>query len=69
MSAVADLLGNYQHVIESIEVITGAKGVFDVDVDGERLYSKHSTGRHAGDGEVLALFTEKYGTGIARYGT
>lgn len=68
MSAAADLLSNYQHVIESLTFVTGAKGIFDVTVDGDMLYSKHSTGRHADDGEVLALFTDKHAPGVTRYG-
>ena len=68
MSAAADLLSNYQHVIESLTFVTGAKGIFDVTVDGDLLYSKHSTGRHADDGEVLELFTAKHAQGVTRYG-
>ena len=68
MSAAADLLSNYQHVIESLTFVTGTKGIFDVTVDGELLYSKHSTGRHADSGEVLALFTDKHAQGVTRYG-
>lgn len=68
MSAASDLLGNYQHVIKSLTFTTGEKGVYDVTVDGELLYSKHQTGRHAEPGEVLELFTEKYGQGVRRYG-
>lgn len=30
-----------------ITLIPGRGGVFEVDVDGERIYSKTSTGRHA----------------------
>ena len=56
MSAIVDLLAHYQHRIESVEIITGGSGVFDVEVDGEMLYSKHGPGRHAEPGEVLALF-------------
>ncbi len=67
MSAVSDLLSNYQHVIEDLRLVMGSKGVFDVTVDGEMLYSKHDTGRHADDGEVLALFTDLVGP-IKRYG-
>lgn len=67
MSAVTDLLSNYQHVIDDLRLVMGSKGVFDVTVDGEMLYSKHETGRHAEDGEVLALFTDLVGS-IARYG-
>lgn len=67
MSAVTDLLSNYQHVIHDVRLVMGSKGVFDVTVDGEMLYSKHETGRHAEAGEVLALFTDLVGS-IARYG-
>jgi len=68
VSAANDLLSNYQHVIDTLTLDTGAKGVFDVEVDGELLYSKHATGRHAEPGEVLELFRDKYGTGVTPYG-
>ena len=68
MSAASDILNNYQHVIESLSLTTGEKGIFDVTVDGEPLYSKHETGRHADPGEVLELFTKQYGQGVKRYG-
>lgn len=69
MCAVDDLLSRYQHVIAELSLVTGSSGVFDVEVDGELLYSKHSTGRHAEDGEVLSLFRSRYGAGVAEYGT
>jgi len=68
VSAASDLLSNYQHVIESLTFVTGAKGIFNVEVDGEMLYSKHATGRHAEQGEVLELFRERFATGITPYG-
>ena len=67
MSAASDLLHNYQHVIESLTLTTGSKGVFDVTVDGELIYSKQETGRHAEPGEVLELFTSSFGQGVERY--
>lgn len=67
MSTASDLLQNYQHVVKSLTFTTGSKGIFDVTVDGELLYSKAVTGRHAESGEVLQLFTEKYGQGVVRY--
>lgn len=67
MGAANDLIHNYQHVIESLSFTMGEKGVFDVTVDGELLYSKHETGRHAEAGEVLDLFEEKYADGVTRY--
>jgi len=67
VSAISDLLGNYQHVIDDLHIVTGTKGVFDVKVDGELIYSKAATGRHAEPGEILALFTDLVGP-IRRYG-
>ena len=68
MSAASDLLSTYQHVIRELTLVTGAKGIFDVEVDGELLYSKHATGRHAEPGEVLELFRTAYGEGVTPYG-
>ena len=67
MSAAHDLLHDYQHVIESLTLVTGSKGVFDVVVDDEPLYSKRATGRHAQPGEVLALFREQYAPDVTPY--
>lgn len=69
MSATHDLLAAYQHVISELRLVTGTKGVFDVVVDDEVLYSKHTTGRHAEPGEVLALFRGRIGPDVPRYGT
>jgi predicted Rdx family selenoprotein len=59
VSAVHDLLHHYQHAIAELTVVAGSKGIFDVTVDGDLLYSKHATGRHAEPGEVLELFRER----------
>jgi selenoprotein W-related protein len=65
--AVQDLMHDYQHVIESLELVTGSGGVFDVEVDGELLYSKKATGRHAEPGELLQLFREQIVPGVSVY--
>jgi predicted Rdx family selenoprotein len=67
VSAAHDLLHDYQHVIADLTLITGSKGIFDVIVDGEVLYSKKSTGRHAEPGEVLEFFRDKYAQDVAVY--
>lgn len=36
-------------------------GVFEVDVDDERVFSKAELGRHAEPGEVLAAVRERAG--------
>lgn len=69
MSAISDLLSNYQHVITDLKVITGTQGIFDVRVNDELIYSKGQTGRHAEPGEVLALFAEHVGPDVPIYGT
>ena len=69
MSAASDILTNYQHIIGELKLVTGGSGVFDVVVNGELIYSKGQTGRHANDGEVLDLFTEHVGADVRRFGT
>jgi predicted Rdx family selenoprotein len=67
VSAAHDLLHDYQHVIADLTLVTGSKGIFDVIVDGEVLYSKKTTGRHAEPGEVLELFRDQYAKGVEVY--
>ena len=67
MSAATDLVHHYQHVIESLTLVTGSAGVFDVVVNDVTIYSKAETGRHAEPGEVLALFTEFLPSDTPRY--
>lgn len=42
-------------------MIQASGGVFEVDVDGRRVYSKKATKRHAEPGEVLRLIREAAG--------
>jgi selenoprotein W-related protein len=65
---VGDLIHDYQNVIADVTLVMGSKGVFDVEVDGELIYSKHATRRHADDGEVLRLFREHIGPDVPVYG-
>jgi len=67
VSAAHDLLHDYQHIIGDLTLVTGSKGIFDVVVDGEMLYSKKSTGRHANAGEVVELFRDRYAKGVEVY--
>jgi len=67
VSAAHDLLHDYQHIISDLTLVTGSKGVFDVVVDDQLLYSKKDTGRHADPGEVLALFRDRYAQGVDVY--
>jgi len=64
---VSDLLTDYQHVIDDIRLVTGDNGAFEVVVDGELVYSKHATGRHAEPGEVLGIFRDILGADVPVY--
>lgn len=67
MRAVDDILHDYQHVIDDLTLVTGSKGVFDVEVDGELVYSKKQEGRHAADGKVLGRFRDVIGADTPVY--
>ena len=41
-----------------ILLVPGEKGVYDVTVEGDRIYSKHETGRHAEYEEVAEKIRE-----------
>lgn len=41
------LLGEFEESIEKITLIVSAGGRFEVEVDGNLVYSKKETGRHA----------------------
>ncbi len=56
-----EILGDYQHLIETFTLIMGTKGVFELAVDGDLLYSKKASGRHANEGEALRLFRDYVG--------
>lgn len=45
----------------------GKKGVFDVNVNGELIFSKKQLGRHAEPGEILQMFTDIVGADVPRY--
>ncbi|GAB1470127.1 hypothetical protein MASR2M66_10040 [Chloroflexota bacterium] len=58
MSLAQELLKEYEHVIESVTVIPSDGGRFEVSVNGELVYSKLQTKRHAEAGEVLSLISK-----------
>jgi predicted Rdx family selenoprotein len=68
VGAASDILSRYQHIVDSLTFRMGSKGVFDVTVDGDTIYSKADEGRHAEPGEVLARFVDAYGEGVRLYG-
>ena len=61
---VEDFLHDFQHVIADVTLVTGSKGVFDVEVDGELLFFKKATGRHAQPGGCLKLSAAHAGVAV-----
>ena len=55
MSLVDELLKNYEHLIESVELIPSDEGRFEVVVNGQLAFSKLKLKRHAEAGEILGL--------------
>ena len=53
---MAELLKTHEAEIESITLVPSSGGIYEVTVNGDLIYSKRKTGRHADPGEVLGLF-------------
>jgi selenoprotein W-related protein len=56
-----ELLKSYEHLIEEIKLVPSDAGKFEVTVNGQLLYSKLATHRHAGAGEILGLVRKMVG--------
>jgi selenoprotein W-related protein len=61
VSLAEELLKNYEHVIESVVLVPSDGGKFEVTANGQLLYSKSATHRHAEPGEVLGLVRKVVG--------
>ena len=61
MSLMDELLKHYEHLVETITLVPSDGGKFEVSVDGQLLYSKLETHRHAEPGEVLGLVRKMVG--------
>jgi len=53
---VAEIRKAYPHA--DVKLIQSSGGVFEVEVDGRRVFSKKMLGRHAEPGEVLRLLQQ-----------
>lgn len=57
----AEILGGWAPVIADLRLIPSTGGRFEVTLDGELLYSKAATRRHAEPGEVADLVRTRLG--------
>lgn len=63
-----ELLSNYQHVIEQLNLVTSSGGAFEVTIDGKLVFSKKTKQkRHAEPGEILDIFRGVVGPDVPTY--
>ena len=58
MSLANELLKEYEHVIESVALIPSDGGRFEVNVNGQLVFSKLQLKRHAEAGEVVKIISK-----------
>ena len=51
----AELMKEFEYKIESFSLVPSDSGKFEVSVNGDLVYSKLKTNRHAEPGEVAGL--------------
>jgi len=56
---VGELLSKFEEELESVRIIPSKGGRFEVTFDGELIYSKLATHRHANPGEIAGLVATK----------
>jgi selenoprotein W-related protein len=56
-----ELFNEFRGQIGEMILVPSSGGVFEVDVDGKRIFSKKELGRHAEEGEVARLMKEAVG--------
>ncbi len=58
MSLAVELLREFEHEIQSLEILPSDGGRFEVRVNEALVFSKKQVGRHAEAGEVVSLVRE-----------
>ena len=58
---MARILEEYEHDVDSVELVTGTGGIFDVHVDGELVFEKKMLGRYPQPDDVLPYLAERLG--------
>jgi selenoprotein W-related protein len=59
VSLTAEILKEFESQITSLELIPSSGGAFEVEVDGELIYSKKAEGRHPVAAEIKNLIRPK----------
>ncbi len=52
------MLKDYEHVIEAVTLVPSDGGKFEVNVNGQLVFSKLQLNRHAEAGEIIKLISK-----------
>lgn len=63
---MAPLLEGWGAILESVEIVAGTGGVFDVHVDGDLVFEKRMIGRYPEPGDVIPIIRERIGPEVMR---
>lgn len=63
---MAQILAGWGPVIASIEVVPGTGGIFDIHLNGERIFTKAMIGRYPAPDDVLPLIRAEIGDEVPR---
>jgi len=55
------VLEDFEDSIETVEIVTGKGGIFDVHVDGDLVFEKSMLGRYPDPDDVIPLVRDKLG--------
>ena len=61
MSLAGEILDKWAPVLGGVELKSGSRGVFDVELDGEKVFSKALVDRFPAEGEIANLLRPKLG--------
>jgi len=64
VSLADEILDKWAPILSTVDLKTGAKGRFEVTLDGDLLFSKAELGRHANPGEVAELVGARLGPAL-----
>ena len=63
---MARLLTGWGAILESVDVIAGTGGIFDIHVDDELVFEKKMLGRYPQPDDVIPLIADRIGPELTR---
>lgn len=63
---MAPILAGWGPAIQSLEIVPGTGGIFDIHVNGERVFTKSMLGRYPQPDDVVPLIKAVLGAEVTR---